>query len=182
MQPISPDDIRKMTENGYDAATIREAEARLELFERGQILAGQIRAAFAGVTLGNGVGLQQSRGMDDYEDEKTLAEYRACDEKDDWQRIPVSELNCVSGGLCFFDAEGMRFHLPAYMIAELKGEYHFGMAFNLTHLNDHTMSQFELFNPEQRECVREFLLYLLDDPNYQFDRDDILNALIEYWK
>ena len=170
-----------MRENGYDPATIREAEEQLRRFEQGMVMVEQIRSAFAGVTLGNGVGMQESRGKDDYADEETLAKYRFYDEREDWQKIPLSELNCSSGGLCFFDAEGMRFHLPAYLIADLRGEFNFRMAFNLTHLSDHSLTQFELLNPEQRRCVRAFLIHILDDPSYPFDRDVIQIALDSYW-
>ena len=52
-----------------------------------------IGEAFRRVVLGDGVGLMQARGLDDYADEKMLAEYRAKDEKRDWAKIPVSELN-----------------------------------------------------------------------------------------
>lgn len=182
MEPISQDDIKTMRENGYDPATIREAEERLRRFEQGMVIADQIRVAFAGVTLGNGVGMQESRGKDDYEDEETLAKYRSNDEKDDWQKIPLSELNRASGGLCFFDAEGMRFHLPAYLIADLRGEYNFGMDFNLTHLSEHCLEQFSLLNTEQRRCVRDFLIHILDDPDYGLFNDDrIHDALHSYW-
>lgn len=181
MQPISENDIRTMRESGYDSQTIREAEARLRLFERGLELTERIRSAFAGVTLGDGVGLTESKGKDDYEDDETLAKYRSYDEKDDWQKLLLSDLNSAIGGLCFFDAEGMRFHLPAYLIADLRGEYNFGMAFNLTHLSDHCLTQFELLNPEQRQCVRAFLIHILDDPDYEFEREDIQRALDSYW-
>ena len=170
-----------MRESGYDPQTIREAEARLRLFERGLELADRIRSAFAGVTLGDGVGLTESKGKDDYKDDETLAKYRSYDEKDDWQKLLLSELNSASGGLCFFDAEGMRFHLPAYLIADLRGEYNFGMAFNLTHLSDQCLTQFELLDPEQRQCVRAFLIHILDDPDYEFEREDIQRALDSYW-
>jgi hypothetical protein len=181
MEPVSQDDIQAMRANGYDPATIREEEARLRRFEQGMVIAEQIRAAFADVTLGDGVGMQESRGKDDYEDDETLVRYRSYDEKEDWERIPSSELNSGAGGLCFFDAEGMRFHLPAYLIADLRGEYHFGMTFTLTHLTDHSVTQFELLNESQRGAVRAFLLHIREDPDYEFDRDDIDRALASYW-
>lgn len=181
MEPICQDDIKKMRERGYDIVTIRRAEARLRQFEQGLVIADQIRAAFKGVTLGGGVGLEESCGIDDFEDEETLAKYRSGDEKDDWQRIPISKLNYSGGGLCFFDAEAMRFHLPAYLIADLRGEYNFGMAFNLTHLSDHSVSKFEFLNGTQRSAVRAFLLHIREDPDYAFDLDDIDRALVSYW-
>jgi len=179
---ISQDDIDAMRANGYDPGTILEAENQLQHCARGSKIADRIRSAFSGVTLGKGVGLKESRGKDDYEGAETLAKYRANDEKDDWERIPIEELNNASGGLCFFDAEGMRFHLPAYLIADLRGEYNFGMDFNLTHLSEHCLEQFALVNREQRQCVRDFLIHILDDPDYGlFNNERIHAALHSYW-
>src|SRR2546425_7467608 len=58
-----------------------------------EALSNKIREAFTGVTLGSGIGLQQAQGIDEHEDESTCARFRASDEKEDWTRIPVSELN-----------------------------------------------------------------------------------------
>lgn len=181
MKTISEDDITMMRERGYDSQTIREAESQLKFYLRGMRVAEQIRSAFADVRLGAGVGIKESRGKDNYADDETLTKYRSTDEKDDWQRIPVSDLNSASGGLCFFDAGGMRFHLPAYLIADLRGEYNFGMAFNLTHLSDHCIEQFQLLDTDQRRCIRSFLLHIIDDPDYGFDHDKIDQALYSYW-
>jgi hypothetical protein len=145
-----------------------------------EALCNKIREAFAGVTLGNGIGLQQAQGIDDYEDEATCARFRASDEKDDWTRIPVSELNRCNSSLSFFDAEGMRFHLPAYLIADLQGAYTCGMAFCLTQSGDYP-GYFGLLSDVQRKVVREFLFHISKEPDYEFDRQHILRALDEYW-
>src|SRR5688500_17196676 len=86
-----------------------------------EALCDLIREAFAGVKLGNGIGLQEAQGIDDYADKETCARYRAGDEKEDWTRIPAEELSRCNSSLSFFDAEGMRFHLPAFLVAELQG-------------------------------------------------------------
>ena len=154
-----------------------------EKAEKVQALCRIIDAAFDGVTLGNGVGLQQAQGLDDYADAETLAAYRATDEKDDWRCIPATELNRCNSSLSFFDAEGMRFHLPAYLIADLRDEYHFGMDFCLTHSTEYSFSQFALLSEAQRSAVRAFLQYLTDDPEYDWEggRPEIMRALAEYW-
>lgn len=139
-----------------------------------------IEAAFAGVTLGGGVGLQEAQGLDDFSDSETCAAYRASDEKDDWKRICSEALRRCNTSLSFFDAEGMKFHLPAYLVADLRGDYGFGMAFCLTQTGDHDR-YFRLLSKAQRGAVRAFLLHILDDRNYQFDRPHILRALHEYW-
>ncbi len=74
----------------------------------------------------------------------------------------------------------MRFHLPAYLLADLRGDYGFGMAFCLTQTSDYDR-YFRLLSDAQRRAVRAFLLHLLDDRDYDFDRPHILRALDEYW-
>jgi hypothetical protein len=71
-----------------------------------------------------------------------------------WHEAESAELlNKCSSSLSFFDDEGMRFHLPAYLIADLNGEYRFGMAFALTQSSE-IDEQFWLLNQDQREAVR----------------------------
>ena len=152
-----------MRARGYDPSTIREAEERSKQWHRSQDLCDRIRKAFAGVRLGNGIGLRQAQGLDDYETEAKCLSYREMDEKEDWGRIPIGELNQCYSSLSFFDDEGMRFHLPAYLIAELNGEYKQGMAFQLGHLSDLSMQQYSLLNHSQREAVRDMALLMIED-------------------
>jgi Family of unknown function (DUF6714) len=140
-----------------------------------------IREAFRGVTLGNGTGLHQAQGIDDYADNATCEQYREQDEKHDWEQISVDDLNRCYSSPCFFDAEGMRFHLPAFLIAELKGELDVDPVFHLTQLDDYAKSKLVLLSQAQREAVRKFLLFIKDDPRYEFYRPDIERALAEYW-
>jgi hypothetical protein len=144
-------------------------------------LCNMIREAFAGVKLGDGIGLQEAQGIDDYEDAATRARYRADDEKDDWSRISADALNHCNTSLSFFDAEGMRFHLPAYLIADLRGDYEFGMAFVLTLQCDWGTTQFDLLTADQRRAVRAFLLHIAESGDYRMERPDILRALNDYW-
>ena len=180
MKYPSPADIAEMKARGYDATTIAEAEQQSKRWAAAQEVCRTIETAFAGVTLGDGVGLQQGQGLDDYADAATCAAYREKDEKDDWRRIPTEALNRCNSSLSFFDAEGMRFHLPAYLLADLRGEYRFGMAFSLTQIADFDR-YFRLLSDAQRQAVRAFLRYILDEPEYQFDRPHIRRALDDYW-
>jgi hypothetical protein len=180
MKYLSPADIAEMKARGYDPTTIAEAEVQLERWAAAQEVCRAIEDAFAGVTLGGGVGLQEAQGLDDYEDAATCAAYRANDEKDDWHRIPAEALQHCNSSLSFFDAEGMRFHLPAYLLADLRDDYGFDMAFCLTQTSDYNR-YFCLLSEAQRRAVRAFLLHILDEPDYQFDRPHILRALDDYW-
>ena len=128
-----------------------------------------IREAFAGVTLGKGVGLWWGQVLDDYKMPASIADYRANHEQSEerlyWSRIPVSDLNYCNSSLSFFDAEGMRFHLPAFLIAELHGEYGMGnLVWTLDYTgSDYSTKQFSMLNTQQRMAIRAFLLFVEKD-------------------
>ena len=141
----------------------------------------QIRAAFKHVVLGNGVGLLQGQGIDDYENEATCQAYREQDEKMNWEAIPVEKLNKCYSSLCFFDAEGMRFHLPAFLMADLKEELEFDFIFHLAPLNDCDKSKLVLLSSDQRSAVRSYLFLVKNKPDYEFSRETIERSLETYW-
>ena len=141
-----------------------------------------VRSAFRDVTLGEGVGLREANGLDDYADSRTLAACRAKDEKGDWSAISVKDLNRYSSSLSFFDAEGMRFHLPAYLVADLQGTLtNADVVFHLVYFEHLGLTRFEKLTDSQRHAVREFLLLRLSDPNCEFARPMIERALREFW-
>ena len=146
-----------------------------------QSLISEIREAFKDVELDGGIGLSEADALDNYADEHICEECKKKDEKYFWNTITANELNQFRNGLCFFDAKGMRFHLPAFMIAEIKNQYRDSLIFTLTNLSDCSKSQFELLSQKQREVVKLFLEYLLNDPEYEFDRPDIKTAIENYW-
>ncbi len=141
-----------------------------------------VRTAFHGVTLGTGIGLRQGRGLDDYADDRTLASYREQDEKHDWSAISVANLDACYSSLSFFDAAGMRFHLPAYLVADLEGSLlTANVLLHLVHLDRYMTSQFDTLSPAQREAVRQYLLLHLSDNHCDFYHPMIETALRDYW-
>lgn len=170
-----------MRTRGYEASTIAKAEEQSWRSHFEQAVAAQICDAFVGVTLGNGVGLRQAQGIDGYEDEEAIARYRLSDEKKDWLKISAEDLNECHSSLSFFDDEGMRFHLPSYLLADLSGGYKHGMAFCLTDMGELHQKQFSLLSVKQRTAVRRYLKYIAEEDDYAFDRPNILRALDEYW-
>jgi hypothetical protein len=174
----SADDIAEMRARGYDRSVIEEAIERSKRRQVLEQLKMKIRVAFANVRLGSGVGLREAQALDGYADEATCAACREKDEKNDWQAISTKDLNECYSSLSFFDAEGMRFHLPAYLTADLDGTYQFGMAFCLTQCSG---EQFALLNSSQGTVVREFLIFIEKEPDYQWDQEHIRRAIEEYW-
>jgi hypothetical protein len=159
-----------------EAERLREVE-HLKRPKRREQLKEQIRQAFTGVCLGNGIGLREAQGLDDYATEDECAKYRELDEKNDWQTICPEDLNNCHSSLSFFDAEGMRFHLPAYLLAELNETYRFSLTFTLTQESE----QFALLDKVQRAAVRKFLRFIQYKPDYEFDEEDIQYALAFIW-
>jgi hypothetical protein len=176
----SAEDIAEMRARGYDSSVIDEAIERSRRRETIEQVKTRIRAAFAGVRLGAGIGLREAQAMDDCADDETRARCREMDEKNDWQAIRAADLRKCHSSLDFFDGKGMRFHLPAYLIADLDGDYGFGMEFHLTQCPG-AHECFFLLNAAQRRAVGEYLHFIKDEPDYAMDREDIQGAIVEYW-
>jgi len=170
-------EVLVMRQRGYDVSTIREQEAKCYAAEA---VRDAIETAFAQTSLGSGVGLYEGQAIDGYADEATRRHERARDEVDNWRSIPNDRLRQCSSSLSFFDAEGMRFHLPAFLLAELQGEFGYNLMFHLAQHTDYER-YFGLLNEPQREAVRAFLLLVRDEPEYAMDYEHIDRALIEFW-
>lgn len=170
-------DIEEMKVRGYDPSVIAE---QLALAKRGQVLEA-LRAAvvqaFAGVTLGDGIGLLEAQGLDDYADDKTLATYREKDEREDWLALRRDDLDRYSSSLHFFDDKGMRFHIPAFLLAATDDEA-LDLVFTLTHTAD---ERFVLLAPSQRKVIRDYLIFIEQEQAYASDRERIQAALNGYW-
>ena len=173
-------EVDEMRARGFDTSVLAE---QLELAKRGEALEALVAEtyeAYSGVKLGAGVGLLEANGLDDYADEQQLAEYRANDEKFDWKAIPLKMLNEYSSSLSFFDAEGMRFHLPAFLIADMRGLYNFDLLLSITH-STLLEGQCVLLTTEQRAVVRKYLEFALQEENFEGEHDHIRRALENYW-
>jgi hypothetical protein len=142
----------------------------------------QIKAAFAGVTLGDGLGLYEANAIDDYQTKESQAEFREKDEKDDWLKLTSEAINDGYSSLTFFDAQGMRFHLPAFMLLDLEKEYKFDLVYPLKEKADYRKEQFDLLNRAQKDAVITYLEYKLTTPEiYASDREEIPLAISDYW-
>jgi hypothetical protein len=135
-----------------------------------------VREAFAGVTLGGGVGLAEAQALDDDASNEVRAACRAGDEKSDWAAIPLRDLNRHSGSPAFLDADGMRFHLPAYMVADLDGDYRHEFAPYLCGCQE----TFSLLTPLQRNAVEMYLRAISEKENLPSYQKDIERALEEW--
>ncbi len=140
-----------------------------------------IKTAFGNVMLGHGVGLFEAQGIDDYESKEACQKLRSKDETRQWENISIEHLNQCYSSLSFFDAEGMRFHLPAFMLLELEeGSDYVNILFHLTSRT--TTTQFSFLNNSQKKAVRFFLQHLLKDIEHEFDWPAIQRSLNDFWQ
>lgn len=79
-------------------------------------LIDQIACAFAGVRLGDGMSLNESECADSWGYDRKAADLAQFDEREDWSRIPNETIERFTAIFSFADIEGIRFHMPAYMI------------------------------------------------------------------
>jgi hypothetical protein len=157
--------------------------------DRQRQLLASLESAFRGIELGGGVSLRETRVLDDYGTLEERRAARARDEKHDWRNVAydpdLAILMGIAGGMSFFDAEGMRFHLPACLwraVRDPGGPRVDDMAgcllVRLAHAED-SPERFALLDDAQRRCVREVLEYLRDQ--LAFDDEELDAAILGYW-
>jgi hypothetical protein len=157
--------------------------------ERCQRLLATIEEAFRGVELGDGVSLHETVVIDDYGTDQQRRAAREPDEKHDWRRLVGDpELARIGGvgGPSFYDAAGLRFHLPAYLSlaviafdradADLALE---SLMFTLTHFSEYNAKRLSILNDAQRHCVREVLSFLRSE--HELESAELDEAIDGYW-
>lgn len=95
--------------------------------DRQRKLLGLVEEAFRSVELGDGVGLHEADVIDSYGTFEERRAARVKDEKHDWHNLLADpDFTGTFGiGLGYFEAAGLRFHLPAYLtlaVADPRGE------------------------------------------------------------
>ncbi|WP_025663128.1 DUF6714 family protein [Aquimarina megaterium] len=118
-----------------------------------EVLIQEISEAFKEVKLEDGIGLWEAQGHDDRVSDLECKKLRAKDEKEDWNNIPLIHLYQCSSSLTFFDAKGMRFHTPMFLL------YAIGV-----------------FQKEQQQLQKEGLLNDCSDP----DIENRLQTITDY--
>lgn len=133
----------------------------------------KIQNAFKDVKLEDGIGLWEGQGVDEYADNKKMVELRNKDERNDWNNILYKDMVLCESSLSFFDAKGMRFCLPKFLMFDLLSDeifekeninapdVLFTLGYKLNH--EYQKKRFSLFNKEQIQCIISYLEYILDE-------------------
>jgi hypothetical protein len=158
----------------------------------------QIRTAYKDIKLEDGIGLWEGQGLDDYAGEEEILKLRSKDERNNWDNIPYEDIAYASSSLSFFDAKGMRFCLPKFLIFNLLSDeifkeiglqapdVIFTLGYNLG--DEYQQARFSLFDKHQIETIIHFLEYkvgriVVTDSEYATDYVylEIIRTLDE-WK
>lgn len=135
-----------------------------------------IRTAFQHVSLDDGIGLWEEHGMDFYTySPQMMLELKHKDERVNWENIPYKDLVACESSLSFFDAKGMRFCLPKFLLCDILSKELYTeqgiespeVLFTLSH-DTYQENRFSLFDRPQIQCIIDFLEYKLAEMVLQY--------------
>ena len=154
-----------------------------EMNDNTHLVIERIERAFANVRLGGGVSLREADVIDEYGTDAERKKARAQDEQDDWGRIPEDLIAHYSWCLSFFDAEGMTFHLPAYMRFALRHYRDSASASvdSTIYALGHHDERFSGFTSPRRAAVRHFLKFMAYNGGRHVDSGSAKRALVDMW-
>jgi uncharacterized protein DUF6714 len=146
-----------------------------------------IRTAFAGVTLGAGISMRQAQWIDGhpYDEPDDFDALKRSDVVDDWTKIPLADL--VRNNLPHMDAAGLRYYLPAYMLALLRdydplSERDIGTMGTLDGRIPRNIERYALLSEDQKAAVAHYVKILPE--LVALDTEDaaiVERALRDYW-
>ncbi|TWU04550.1 DUF6714 family protein [Stieleria varia] len=169
--------IQKLKDHGYDLWTISQWENWLQLSPQLPGALQQIRNAFDDVKLGDGVGILEANGLDDYAGDSELARLRKLDERNDWRNLDAELLDRYHATPSFFDARGFVFHLPAFLLAELDDKHEYGFIDRIVEKRPPSGSWIDLLTTQQAAALVSVLSLVKQHPDYYNDTKKFDHAI-----
>jgi len=178
---IDSEFIERLKDDGHDLWTIGQWQHWLDELPAMAGAVDQMRSAFHGVELGDGIGIHEANGLDDYADESELARLRALDERQDWQNLDADTLEHFYSAPSFFDSQGFVFHLPAFLIATLDDKHEFGFIDRIVdRCGDKTGGWIDLITPQQAGAIASILSLVKQHPDYYNDSEKFELAITRF--
>jgi hypothetical protein len=144
-------------------------------------LIDEIERAFDRVTRDCGVTLHETWEIDRCSSDKMRAKARQMDTDRRWQDVPESYLEQFPSALCFMDAIGFRYYIPAYMLWALRNhqandsETMDSAVYAFMSDRIHRDKRYSLLNGLQRRAICRFLQYFAANED---DEDRAYSAII----
>ena len=159
--------------------------------DRKSELIQEIKAAFRGVTLGNGTSIADAMVIDGCPDGE-IESVSDLDTGSDWSEVPDSLIENYPV-ITFMDARGFRYYLPAYLLWTVR-HYHErpGSSSPDSAVRCLTsgicckperrdLTRYRLLTRAQRMAIAHFLEFLCNEAWDQFSSKPIRRAVREYW-
>ena len=174
---IDADFIEQLKDDGYDLWTISQWENWLHFLPQMPDTVQKIHNAFDDVTLGDGIGIHEANGLDDYADDLELSRLRKLDERNDWRKLDAGLLNRYYSTPSFFDPRGFVFHLPAFLLAELDDKHEFGFTDRIVEKRPPSGSWIDLLTSQQADALVSVLSLVKQHPDYYSDAKKFDHAI-----
>lgn len=149
----------------------------------------QIEAAFGKVRLGSGISLHQARALDRLDLPQVVQQARRRDTEERWQEIPDSKVEDFHYALTYLDPEGLRFHLPRYMVFSLEHPGLDSPAVDAAvyacdfgeDVAQDVLAQFNAMSRRQMRVIADFLLFIAESRDADYDTLVAAVALESFW-
>ena len=186
-----------MENEDFHAERVKRDRSKL-LIRRDNLIV-EIKAIFKNVTRENGTSIREADVIDDYGTTQERDQARRLDTDTHWSEVDIELLDPGCSCLCFMDAIGYRYHLPAYMVYTLKNGY--GQVFNepfvdsnifeffiygldlsdrTPELLENAKNKHSLFTHEERTCIARFLAFDAELETH-YECNTSLQALESEW-
>lgn len=153
-----------------------------------QLLA-EIEQAFGGVELGGGLSMHQAGAMDLLLEPEEVLQARVLDPEARWQDIPDDRLDEFHFALTYMDPEGLRFHLPRFMVFALENPGLDSPAVDAAvyacdfgeEMKQEVLAQFNAMSRKQMRTIAQFLAHIAEGKDEDYDVMIAAMALESFW-
>jgi len=144
-----------------------------------------IEIAFDGVSRGDGITLHEADAIDNALSDSDRVAARLRDAESRWQDIPAEQIERACSSLCFVDAQGFHYYIPAFMrwsVQHYKDSDSLTVDTTIYRLDGVEGDAFQLFTNEQRRAIALFLRHMASKEVSEYaDAPFAIKALEERW-
>ena len=149
----------------------------------------EVHAVFGKVELGDGLSLHQAGAMDLMLSAEEVRQSRRLDTETRWQDIPDSKVEEFHYALTFMDPEGMRFHLPRFVVYSLEHPGLDSPAVDAAvyacdfgdDVDDQVLGQFNAMSRRQMRTIANFLVFVAESKDEDYDILVAAMAVEAFW-
>ncbi len=149
----------------------------------------EIHAVFGEAELGDGLSLHQAGAMDLMLTAEEVELSRRLDSETRWQDIPDSKVEEFHYALTFMDPEGLRFHLPRFMVYSLEHPGLDSPAVDAAvyacdfgdDMADEVLAQFNAMSRRQMRTIANFLVFVAESKDEDYDVLVAAMAVESFW-